>query len=216
MVSMRVLIACEHSGTIRDAFSELGHDAWSCDLLPTLSPGNHIQGDVLNVLSDDWDMMVAHPPCTYLSYAGMAHWHKPGRAEAREAAMTFFMQLINAPIPFICVENPRGLPCQRYRKPDQVIHPYMFGDPQLKRTCLWLKNLPPLWYGDPGGLWPEVAITPPQPIYTHLRKPSRNYKGGELKSRYFVDSKGKRGDLLRSRTFQGVALAMAQQWGILG
>lgn len=200
---MRVLVACEHSGIVRDAFASRGHDAWSCDVLPTLQPGNHLQCDVREVLNDGWDLMIAHPPCQYLSYAGMAHWNKPGRAELREAAFGFFMQMVNAPVTRICVENPRGLPCQRYRAPDQVIHPYYFGDAALKRTCLWLKNLHPLWWwSEPGALFQVTAVEKPEPV-------SVDRTG---KKRHFVDG-GARDPMVRSRTFPAVAAAMAAQWG---
>ena len=129
---LRVLVACEFSGIVREAFKVRGHDAWSCDLLPTEIPGQHIQGDVLEHLEDGWDMMIAHPPCTYLSYVGMRHWNKPGRAEKRVEAMQFFMRFIRANIPRICVENPLGYPSQVFRAPDQIIHPYYFGDPFQK------------------------------------------------------------------------------------
>jgi hypothetical protein len=199
---MRVLIACEYSGVVREAFAALGHDAWSCDLLPSLQPGNHIQGDAVSVLGDGWDLLIAHPPCQYLSYAGMRHWDIPGRAEKREAALCFFMQMINAPIPHICVENPRGLPCQAYRPPDQIIHPYFFGDPALKRTCLWLKKLPLLWYWDEPGSMFEVTAAP-------LPKPVSVEAGG--KRRHWTESV--RGAQVRSRTFPSIAAAMAAQWG---
>jgi len=200
---MRVLIACEFSGTVRDAFAQLGHEAWSCDIVPSEKPGKHIQGDVLAVLNDGWDLMIAHPPCQFLSYAGMAWWNKPGRAEQRESALAFFMALVNAPIPYICVENPRGWPCQVYRQPDQVIHPYMFGDEAYKRTCLWLKNLPPLWHWDkPGSLFEVTAVLPPQPV-------SIDRTG---KKRHYVDSAVRKSSD-RARTFPSIARAMASQWG---
>ena len=203
MSKMRVLIACEHSGIVREAFAARGHDAWSCDLEKSLIPGNHIQADVTTILSDGWDLMIAHPPCQYLTYAGMAHWYKPGRAELREAAMAFFMEMINAPIPRICVENPRGLPHQAYRPPDQVIHPFMFGDPAWKRTSLWLKHLPPLWYFDqPGGLFEMTAV--PAPAALTIDRTG--------KKRHWTDS-AVRDPMERSRTFPAIAAAMANQWG---
>lgn len=205
---MKVLIACEHSGVVREAFRARGHEAWSCDLLPTLIAGPHIQADVLSVLNDGWDLMIAHPPCKYLSYAGVAHWNKPGRAERRAAAFSFFMQMINAPIPRICVENPRGYPNTAYRKPDQTIDPYMFGEPVRKRTCLWLKNLPVLWWWDkPNSLFDVTAVPIPEPVgyYSATSKQPG-------KARHWTNS-GYKDDLTRSRTFSGVAAAMADQWG---
>jgi hypothetical protein len=198
----RVLIACEYSGTVREAFAALGCEAWSCDLLPSKQPGNHIQGDALSILGDGWDLLVAHPPCQYLSYAGVRHWNKPGRAGLREAAMQFFMQMVNAPIPHICVENPRGYPHQAYRLPDQVIHPYMFGDAAMKRTSLWLKNLPKLWYWDkPGSLFDLTAVPKPQPVSVDSTGKQRHFTDGSTR---------KAGE--RARTFPGIAQAMAQQW----
>lgn len=183
---MKVLIACEFTGIVRDAFTALGHDATSCDILPSERPGKHIQGDVREILDDGWDLLIAHPPCTYTSGAGY-RWFKtqPDRmAKAREG-YEFFMAMVNAPIPLIAVENTRGLLWQWYRKPDQIIHPYHFGHPMTKATCLWLKGLPPLMathiISDPFVNWTK-------------------YKGSHT---------GKD----RSRTFTGIASAMAAQWG---
>lgn len=208
---MRVLIACEHSGIVREAFAALGHDAWSCDLLPTLQPGQHLQCDVREVLRDGWDLLIAHPPCQYLTYAGIRWWNEPGRAEKREAAMRFFMELVSAPIPRICIENPRGYPYQAYRKPDQVIHPYYFGDREMKRSALWLKNLPKLyWYKQPDLFGSPVAAPRPEP--TGYYSASSKQPG---KARWWTNSGFKNG-LQRSRTFPSVAAAMASQWSALG
>jgi hypothetical protein len=201
---MRVLIACEYSGIMRDAFIAQGHEAWSCDIIPTERPGPHIVNDALNILDWDWDLMIAHPPCQYLAYSGNAHWNKPGRKEKREAAMCFFMALVNAPIPHIAIENPRGWPCQVYRKPDQTVHPFMFGDAQYKRTCLWLKNLPLLWYGKRDDLFGgSDYVGPPEPV-------SIDRSG---KRRHFVDGSTRKSKD-RAKTFPGVAAAMAAQWSI--
>jgi hypothetical protein len=144
---MRILVACEFSGIVREAFRRRGHDAWSCDLLPTEIPGNHIQGDVLEILNDGWDLMIAHPPCTYLSSSGM-HWTTRGLRDPSltEDALDFVKTLLNAPIKNIALENPIGVISSRIRKPDQIIQPWMFGDDASKQTCLWLKNLPKLSY----------------------------------------------------------------------
>ena len=180
---MRVLVACERSGIVRDAFRRLGHDAWSCDLAESEDSRYHIRGDVLGQLADGWELMVAHPPCTYLSYAG-ARWFKtPGRQEKQEAALLFFDELLNAPIPKIAIENPRGVVARRIRKPDDVIEPYQFGDPVKKRTYLWLKNLPPL-----------IATF----VCTEFEVDWVNHIHGSV---------------ARSQTFPGVAAAMAAQWG---
>lgn len=222
---MKVLIACEFSGIVRDAFLRRGHDAWSCDLLPTESPGHHYQQDVREVLGLGWDMMIAHPPCTYLSYAGMVHWNKPGRAEKRADAMEFFLSMMNAPIPKVCVENPFGLPCNSYRPPDQIVNPYDFGEPVRKRTCLWLRGLPALIIGR--GLWSEVAsvkaLPPPEPVYVGTRR-----RTGKPKARCATDcsrptgrnihyiesiSSGANRAHARSRFFVSIANVMAEQWG---
>lgn len=192
---MKVLVACEFSGRVRDAFARRGHDAWSCDLLPTEIPGNHIQGDVLQILNDGWDLMIAHPPCTYLSYAAMRHWNALGRAEKREQAFEFFMKFINAPIAKIAVENPLGYPEKAYRKPDQTIQPFYFGENARKRTCLWLKNLPPLFFTG------------------YRETPKAIFVDGNGKARHFTDAiNGKNRQHERSRTFIGIAEAMAEQW----
>ena len=197
---MRVLIACEHSGTVRDAFAALGHDAVSCDLLPCESdgPGRHIQGNVLDVLGMRWDLMVAHPPCTYLAGSGL-HWNhrRPERAQLTEDALTFVRALLDAPIPRIALENPVGCISTRIRKPDQIIQPWMFGHDASKATCLWLKNLPCLAATNilPGGRQARRAN----------QTPSGQNKLGPSPDRW----------KLRSATYPGIAEAMASQWGNL-
>ena len=201
---MKVLIACEFSGIVREAFARRGHDAWSCDFLPTKQLGQHIQGDVLKHLGDGWDLMIAHPPCTYLSYVGTRHWNKLGRAELREKAMAFFMEFINASIERICVENPLGYPCQAYRQPDQTIHPYYFGDKYQKRTCLWLKNLPTLTYQLYDDMFgKKTATDKPEPIY---------YLKTTGKAIHWTEAV--KGSQKRSESWKGIANAMAEQWGI--
>lgn len=193
---LRVLIACEFSGIVRDAFSARGHDAWSCDLLPSETPGNHIQEDALTVLGEGWDLMIAHPPCTYLTYAGMSKWNAPGRAKLREKAMNFFIALYAAPqIPRIAVENPRGYPCRILGRPHQEVNPFDFGEFERKRVCLWLKNLPPLMLG-------PLAVVKPRVTYT--KSNGRRYNG------YFHQGKSAKA---RSRFFHSIAAAMAEQWG---
>lgn len=194
---MRILVACEFSGIVRDAFAVQGHDVWSCDILPSERPGNHIQDDVLAILGDGWDMMIAHPPCTYTSQAGY-RWFKrdPDRIELARQGFEFFMQFINAPIPRICVENTRGLLWKWYRRPDQIVHPYYFGDPVTKATCLWLLGLPKLWYTKQPDLFGNDKTTCDE---------------------YFVNwtTHRVRRAQDRSRTFVGIANAMAAQWGAL-
>lgn len=197
----KVLVACEFTGTVRDAFTAHGCYAVSCDLIKTERPGRHHQGSVLDIIGDGWDIMVGHPPCKYLSFAGMANWNDEGRAELREEAMQFFYQLWNAPIRHIALENPRGYPCKVFRKPDQVIHPYYFGDREMKRTCLWLKNLPRLEHH---------PVTTLFDIATHTPKPQPTYTRSNGKAIYFTDAK--KGGKARSRFFPGIAAAMAAQW----
>ncbi len=182
---MKVLIACEFSGVVREAFKEKGHDAWSCDILPTDIEGQHIQGDVLNVLDDGWDLMIAHPPCTNLAVSG-ARWFKDKEQEQKDA-ICFFMKLINAPIQKIAVENPISIMSTNYRKPDQIIQPWMFGHGETKSTCLWLKNLPKLQ---------PTNIVDGRLARVHLMPPSKDrWK-------------------LRSITYKGISEAMASQWGL--
>ena len=201
----RILVACEFTQIVCKAFRDRGHEAYSCDLLPTEgNPGWHIQGDVLDILDDGWDLMIAHPPCKYLTYAALKHWNQEGREQKRKEAMNFFMMLWNAPIKKICVENPVGLLNTVFRSSDQTIHPYYFGEPHLKRTCLWLKNLPLLEYKN-------TIIEKPQPLSTHLRSKSKLFKGGEVKKNYFAHKI--HGWKNRSRFWPSIAKAMAEQWG---
>jgi len=185
-------VACEYSGTVRDAFINAGHSAMSCDLLPTDVPGPHYQGDVFDIIGDGWDLMIAHPPCTFLTVAGNK-WMKPefaerfpGRIEAREEAAEFFMRLYAAMIPKVAIENPIGVMSSRFRKPNQVIQPWMFGHGETKATCLWLRGIPSLTPTDVvEGREQRLHRLPPSPDRWKLR----------------------------SKTFQGIADAMADQWG---
>lgn len=198
---MRVLIACEYSGTVRDAFLRLGHDAMSCDLLPTEKPGPHYQGNVLDIISLAWDLMVAHPPCTYLSVSGM-HWTARGLRDPQlsEDALDFVEQLLNAPIPRIALENPVSIISSRIRKPDQIVQPYEYGHDASKKTCLWLKNLPPLT--------PTKHI-PPRIIEGKKRWSNQTNSGQNRLSP--SPDRWKH----RSATYSGIASAMAEQWGSL-
>lgn len=204
---MRVLVACEFSGIVRDAFSKRGHDAWSCDLLPTEKPGNHIQGDVLEILNDGWDLMIAHPPCTYLSVASAARLYpKRGclnrkRFELGQLAKEFFLSLLYAPISKKAVENPTPLTVFELPKYNQIIQPYEYGHPYSKRTCLWLHNLPKLV---PTNKYEGEIISW---VSGGSKKPNgepRENKGTKIR-----DQK------TRSMTFTGIAEAMAEQWGNL-
>jgi len=202
---MKVLVACEFSGRVRDAFLKRGHDAWSCDFLETESPGPHIQGDVLEILDEEWDLMIAHPPCKYLAVSG-ARWFYhpedrhlptsqrrphpkfPNRKQHRDEALQFVRDLLGAPIPHITLENPVSLISSMIRKPDQYIHPWMFGHGEVKKTGFWLKNLP-------------------------LLEPTNIVSGRE--KRVWKEPPGPNQWRNRSRTYLGVAEAMADQWGSL-
>jgi site-specific DNA-cytosine methylase len=192
---MKVLVACEFSGVVRDAFTKYGHEAWSCDLLPTEAPGNHIQDDVLKILPAGWDLMIAHPPCTHLAVSG-AKFFKEKQADGRQQqAIDFFMALINAPIPKICVENPIGIMSTKFRKPDQIIQPWQYGHETTKATCLWLKGLP--------------KLVPTNVVGKGERK---HYASGKSSPMWHAKTGGGCGKE-RSITFQGWADAMAEQWG---
>ena len=183
---MKVLVACEYYGTVRDAFIAAGHDAMSCDLLPSDAPGPHCLGDVRNVLGDGWDLMIAHPPCTHLAVSG-ARWFHLKQAEQAEA-LDFVRFLLAAPVPRIALENPVSIISSRIRKPDQIIQPWQFGHGETKATCLWLKDLPLLTPTD-------VVDGREQRIWKLPQSPDR-WK-------------------IRSATYAGIARAMAQQWGCL-
>ena len=193
---MRVLVACEYSGTVRDAFLRAGHDALSCDLLPTDSPGPHYQGDVRDILADGWDLMIAHPPCTHLAVSG-ARWFKDKQTEQAEA-LDFVRLLLDAPVPRIALENPVSIISSRIRKPDQIIQPYEHGHEATKTTCLWLKGLPHL---QPTALVGKGA--------RHVTK-----SGKSLPEWYNLPPSADRWKI-RSATFPGIAAAMASQWGAL-
>lgn len=190
MKPLKVLVACEFSGIVRDAFLKKGHDAWSCDLLLTEKPGKHYQGDILELLYDEmqgkWDLMIAHPPCTYLAVSG-ARWFKD-RPKEQELALKFVKALLDADVPRIALENPIGVISTKIRKPDQIIQPWQFGAGEVKATCLWLKNLP------------------------HL-KPTQVVEGRKPRVHYESPSPDRWKN--RSRTYQGIADAMADQWGTL-
>ena len=205
---MRVLIACEFSGIVRESFAKRGHDAWSIDLLPTEKPGNHIQGDISTGIlerrsSIHWDLMIAHPPCTYLAVSGAGWFYHPedkhlpfkkrrphpkfpNRQKDKKEAELFFMALINANINKICVENPIGTMSTFYRKPNQIVQPWQFGHGETKATCFWLKNLPKL-------------------------TPTKIVEGREQRNHYMSPSPDRPKN--RSRTYQGIADAMADHWG---
>lgn len=207
---MKVLIACEFSGIVRDAFAARGHDAWSCDLLPTERPGNHIQGDVLTVLDQGWDLMIAHPPCTYISYAGTRWWNDPGRCKKRLEALEFFRELWEAPIEKICLENPRSCASPTVAKHSQAIEPYHFGDEATKPTWLWLKNLPLLAHFKTTTLFNEQTHVGRGEFVYHVTKSGK--VKGDSKWYYSLPPSEQRAKV-RAATFPGIAKAMAEQWG---
>lgn len=195
---MRVLVGCEFSGAVRDAFAKRGHDAWSCDILPAETPGNHFQCDVLEVLDKNWDLAIFHPPCTYMAVSGL-HWNKrvPGRAEKTLESLEFVRKLMAAPIRRIAIENPVGCISSAIRRPDQIIQPWQFGHDASKATCLWLKNLPLLRHTNvlPGGRAARRANQTASGQNNLPPSPDR-WK-------------------LRSLTYPGIAEAFADQWGSL-
>jgi len=201
---MKVLIACEYSGRVRDAFIAKGHDAISCDLLPTDSPGPHYQGNVFDIIENGFDLMIAHPPCTFLTVSGN-RWFKPEYSERfpnrhadRASGIEFFMKLYDSNIPRIAVENPVGIMSKHFRKPNQYVQPYQFGDTQSKKTGLWLKNLP---------LLESTEIVEPK---FYISKDGRRDPIWHFES---LGMKPLERMKHRSKTFQGIANAMAEQWG---
>ena len=216
-MNKRILIACEESQAVCKEFRALGFDAYSADILDC-SGGHtewHIKGDVLKILNDDWAMMIAFPPCTHLAVSGAA-WFEQKRKDGRQQqGIDFFMNIINAPIPRIAVENPIGIMSSLYKKPNQVIQPFYFGDEAQKTTCLWLKNLPPLYHNDKPNLFDDNI--------THVGKGEFfewiDGKTGKIKKQpqwyadAFINAKNKQEtSFLRSKTFPGIAKAMAEQW----
>lgn len=213
---MKILIACEYSGTVRDRFKALGHDARSCDILPSETAGFHYQDDLIKIIgSEEWDLIIAHPPCTYLTVTGnkwfyhpedkhldtserRPHPKFPDRAKHREQAVGFFMAIANSGCKKICIENPVGIMSSRWKKPDQIIQPYEYGHPHAKKTCLWLKGLPKL---------ESTEIVEPEYV---------TFKSGKRMAKWYVDAAKlppHERMKVRSKTFPGIADAMADQWG---
>lgn len=196
---MKVLVACEFSGTVRDAFTRFGHDVWSCDLLPTESPGNHYQGDVFDIIGQGWDLMVCHPPCTDLAVSGAAWFYK--KEIQQKEAIEFVRRLMLAPINHICLENPVSVISTKLKKPTQLIHPWQFGHEMSKTTCLWLKNLPLL-----------------RPTKIVSKGEFVTYETGNRMPKWYADAyklPPHERFKVRSKTFQGIANAMAEQWSEL-
>lgn len=206
---MRVGVLCERSAVVRTEFAKRGHEAISCDIEPTDIPGPHIQGDCRDYDWSDFDLIIAHPPCPYLStVANRAMKENPLRIIDRQKALAFFLWCYYLPVKKVCVENPTGYVNSQFRKPDQIIHPYYFGDREMKRTCLWLKGLPRLVHIKHDDLFFKR---------THTKKPDPYYKiKGEKKKGqnvYFTEAQTTNKNKIRSKTFQGIAKAMAEQWG---
>lgn len=231
---MKILVACEYSGVVRDAFIAMGHDAMSCDLLPTEQYGPHYQGDVFDVIDDDWDMMVGFPPCTHLANAGGVYFEQKRKDGRQRDAILFFQKLLAAPIPMIALENPVGILSSDWyiqthfpdlipilntvgmpRKPNQVIQPFYFGDPVRKYTCLWTKGLPFLEWRKTHDLFGgPTFVQPKEPTHTMIRK--GNYRPGTLRKIYWQELLPKKDRAkIKAKTFQGIADAMAAQWGSL-
>jgi site-specific DNA-cytosine methylase len=196
---MKVLVACEFSGTVRDAFIRNGHEAMSCDLEPTDVPGPHYQGNVMDIINDGWDLMIAHPPCTHLAISGARHFAKKIADGRQQQGIDFFMLLTNSNIPRYAIENPVGIMSSKWRKPDQIIQPWQYGHNTTKATCLWLKGLSllkPTDIVDKGSVWTA--------------------KSGKRMSQWYYESSrlpAKEREKMRNKTFQGIADAMANQWG---
>jgi hypothetical protein len=185
---MKVLVACEYSGTVRDAFQKLGHDTLSCDLLPTDTPGKHYKGDMFDVIEYPWDLVIAHPPCTHLAVSGSRHFLEKRLTGQQYAAASFFMQIVRRTghVPMVAIENPVCIMSTLWRKPDQIIQPWQFGHGETKATCLWLKNLPQLM--------PTNIVAGREPRIHRMPPSADRWKE-------------------RSKTYQGIANAMAKQWG---
>ena len=210
---MRILLACEESQAVCLEFRKLGHEAFSADIMDCSGshPEWHIKGDVLEIINDTWDMMIAFPPCTHLAVSGARHFAEKIKDGRQQQGIDFFMQMINAPIPKIAVENPIGIMSSKYRKPNQIIHPYHFGDPYSKATCLWLKNLPNLLYN-------KKLENKKQKELVFEELPNEVEKGefvtfssGKRMAKWYNEASGN--GHLRSKTFPGIAKAMASQWG---
>lgn len=203
---MRILVACEHSGTVRDAFIRKGHDAVSCDLLPTDTPGPHYMGDVRDVLGEPWDMILAFPPCTHLAVSGAKHFAQKRADGRQQEGVYFFLLFTRLECERVAIENPVGIMSSVYRKPDQIVHPWQFGDPFRKTTCLWLRGLP--------------RLTPTKVVDKGAEYISPS---GKRMPKWYGDAVGKDGKKLaygsedlrriRNKTFPGIAEAMAEQWG---
>ena len=210
---MKVLLACEESQAVCREFRELGHEAYSCDILETSgqNPEWHIQSDIEDVMySSDWDLMIAFPPCTHLAVSGARHFKEKIKDGRQKDAIDFFLKIANAPIKYIAIENPVGIMSKLYRKPDQIIQPYYFGDPYSKKTCLWLKNLKPLKHYKLGD---QLEIGDPFAKITHVDSGEYvTFSSGKRMPKWYNEASGKNAGHLRSKTFPGIAKAIAEQF----
>ena len=205
---MKILLACEESQAVCLEFRKRGHEAYSADILKCSGshPEWHLKGDVLEIIEEDWDMLIAFPPCTHLAVSGARHFEQKIADGRQQAGIDFFMKMINANIPKIAVENPIGIMSTKYRKPDQIIQPYYFGDSYSKSTCLWLKGLPKLTHVSEkdSPLFPEQV--------THVDKGEFvTFSSGKRMAKWYCEASGN--GHIRSKTFPGIAKAMAEQWG---
>ena len=216
---MKILIACEESQAVCKEFRKLGHEAYSCDILECSGghPEWHFKQDIFEVINKGWDMMIAFPPCTHLTVSGARHFQQKRKDGRQQQGIDFFMSMINAPIEKIAVENPIGIMSTNYRKPDQIIQPYYFGDPFQKTTCLWLKNLKPLYYNlEPNIFDSNVTATKDkgEMIYWIDKKTGKQKSQAKWYYDALINAKTKEErSTLRSKTFPGIAKAMAEQWG---
>jgi hypothetical protein len=216
---MRILIACEESQAVCKEFRKLGHESYSCDILDCSGghPEWHIKDDVIKVINDSWDMMIAFPPCTHLAVSGARHFEQKRKDGRQKQGIDFFMAMINAPINKIAVENPIGIMSNIYKKPTQIIQPYYFGDPFQKTTCLWLKNLPPLFYNLTPNLFDQTITATKdkgEMIYWIDKKSGKRKSQAKWYYDALINAKSKEErSTIRSKTFPGIAKAMAEQWG---
>ena len=199
---MKVLIACEFSGIVREAFKKRGHDAWSCDLLPTEIPGQHIQGDVLPLLTQGWDLMIAHPPCQHIAVSGSKYFKQKQSDGRQQQGIDFFMLFTKTKCKKVCIENPIGIMSTKWRKPDQIIQPYQFGHLESKKTCLWLIGLPLLK--------PTNILSLPD--CGHWENQTKEGQNKLIVKGKWIGWNNKMTPHLRSKTYQGIADAMATQW----
>jgi site-specific DNA-cytosine methylase len=211
---MRVLIGCEESQAVCKEFRRLGHEAFSCDIQECSGghPEWHIQGDIIEQFSKDWDMLIAFPPCTHLAVSGAAHFEKKRKDGRQQQGIDFFMHMVNAPIKRIAIENPIGIMSKLYRKPDQIIHPYYFGDETSKATCLWLKNMPKLKHSKHDNLFEKNTWVTPQ-FTEYVCAGGKIKKFSTTADKWYKTAEERSKE--RSKTFPGIAKAMAEQWGIL-